>query len=309
MDSMYGKTALKAYQKGPQYGKFNSLYGTGDHPSEGGKIVEGVEGKIHIQGGSKDGKFSRVEGDIMKAHPKEGEYILAQRNGYSSLAEVPVSEEGKRMYVSGLPTFGMPSWDRIQKAWGWGEYSEEAIAEEEIETRLGDFLKTGFESLQKGTDKMLGTDDEVGFIDKQLQEQLEEFGTRKEMLDTAAGRLDTQTAGIQQSMKQYGGTRDIQKKTGLVTGGPDFALEDIETQGEMQMSNIGAGRKDILSQRELIAGQERQATTQSEIDKYKYGTETSTAMAKMLSDYMAATGEDVPEEFYDMFTEYSEQYV
>ena len=143
----------------------------------------------------------------------------------------------------------------------------------------------------------------------QLQEQLEEFGTRKEMLDTAAGRLDTQTAGIQQSMKQYGGTRDIQKKTGLVTGGPDFALEDIETQGEMQMSNIGAGRKDILSQRELIAGQERQATTQSEIDKYKYGTETSTAMAKMMSDYMAATGEDVPEEFYDMFTEYSEQYV
>jgi len=315
MDSMYGKTALKAYQKGPQYGKFNSLYGTGDHPSEGGSVVKGVSGPIHVMAG--------VESDIMKEHGPEGEYILMQKKGYNSFAEVPVSEDGNRMYgwmrdwsskiteryarSGGKEPEGI--WDTAQLAFGWGEYSEEQLDVAETERRLGDLLGTGFESLQKGTDKMLGTDDEVGFIDKQLQEQLEQFGTRKEMLDTASGRLDTQTAGIQQSMKQYGGTRDIQKKTGLVTGGPDFALEDVETQGKLQMSNIGAGRKDILSQRELIAGQERQAMTQAEIDKYKYGTQTSTAMAKMMSDYMSATGEDVPEEFYDMFTEYSEQYV
>ena len=312
---MYGKTALKAYQKGPQYGKFNSLYGTGDHPSEGGSVVKGVSGPIHVMAG--------VESDIMKEHGPEGEYILMQKKGYNSFAEVPVSEDGNRMYgwmrdwsskiteryarSGGKEPEGI--WDTAQLAFGWGEYSEEQLDVAETERRLGDLLGTGFESLQKGTDKMLGTDDEVGFIDKQLQEQLEQFGTRKEMLDTASGRLDTQTAGIQQSMKQYGGTRDIQKKTGLVTGGPDFALEDVETQGKLQMSNIGAGRKDILSQRELIAGQERQAMTQAEIDKYKYGTQTSTAMAKMMSDYMSATGEDVPEEFYDMFTEYSEQYV
>ena len=86
---MYGKKALKVYQKGPQYGKFNSLYGTGDHPSEGGKIVDGVSGKIHIMGDESDGG---IEKKIMEIHGPEGEYILAQRNGYSSLDEVPRDE-------------------------------------------------------------------------------------------------------------------------------------------------------------------------------------------------------------------------
>ena len=36
--------------------------------------------------------------------------------------------------------------------------------------------------------------------------------------------------------------------------------------------------------------------------------ETSSAMAKMMSDYMSATGEDVPEEFYTLFEDYSDQY-
>jgi len=44
------------------------------------------------------------------------------------------------------------------------------------------------------------------------------------------------------------------------------------------------------------------------MDEYKFTTQTSSAMAKMMSDFMNATGEDVPEEFYTLFEDYSDQY-
>ena len=312
-----GKPVLKAFQKGSPHGKFNSLYGTGDHPSEGGKIVDGVDGKIHIMG-------DNIEDAIMKIHPEEGEYILMQRNGYNSFAEVPVSEDGNRKYsrfskwlekkqkkhLSNISDRfyrgGAPEsmWDRVQLQMGWGEYSEEELTEADVEKRLGSFMETGFENLQAGTDKMVG---EGGFIQKQLSEQLEQFGIKKDMLTTAGQRLDTQTTGVQTSMGQYAGARDIQKQTGLITD-TSPALETIETQGEMGMQNIGFARKDIASQRELITGQEGAARTQADMDEYKFTTQTSSAMAKMMSDYMSATGEDVPEEFYTLFEDYSEQY-
>jgi len=313
-----GKPVLKAFQKGSPHGKFNSLYGTGDHPSEGGKIVDGVDGKIHIMGDN------NIEDAIMKIHPEEGEYILMQRNGYNSFAEVPVSEDGNRKYsrfskwlekkqkkhLSNISDRfyrgGAPEsmWDRVQLQMGWGEYSEEELTEADVEKRLGSFMETGFENLQAGTDKMVG---EGGFIQKQLSEQLEQFGIKKDMLTTAGQRLDTQTTGVQTSMGQYAGARDQQKKTGLITD-TSPALETIETQGEMGMQNIGLARKDIASQRELITGQEGAARTQADMDEYKFTTQTSSAMAKMMSDYMSATGEDVPEEFYTLFEDYSEQY-
>ena len=308
-----GKPVLPAFQKGSPHGKFNSLYGTGDHPSEGGKIVDGVDGKIHIMGDD-------IEDAIMKIHPKEGEYILMQRNGYSSLAEVPVSEDGNRKYsrfskwlekkqknyMDRMRRGGSPEsmWDRVQLQMGWGEYSEEELTEADVEKRLGSFMETGFENLQAGTDKMVG---QGGFIQEQLGEQLEQFGIRKDMLATAGEKTELQAVGVQQSMEQYGGVRDQQKQTGLITDNSP-ALEKIETQGEMGMQNIGLARQDIASQRKLIAGQEGSARTQAELDEYKFTTQTSSAMAKMMSDYMSATGEDVPEEFYTLFEDYSDQY-
>jgi len=285
-----GKTVHHAYQKGSPHGKFNSLYGTGDHPSEGGKIVDGVDGKIRIMAG--------VESDIMKAHPKEGEYILMQKKGYDSFADVPVSEDGYRRYGGPNPgAWGkIGSWldknivDPIQQGLSIGEYDPENIATKNVEKRLGGFLEQGFENLQAGTDKMVG---KGGFIQEQLGEQLYQFGVKKEM-------LDTQTTGVQQSMGQYAGVRDQQKKTGLTTD-TSSTVGKIETQGEMAMQNIG-------SQGKMIEGQESAAITQAEIDEYKFTTQTSTAMAKMMSDYMNATGEDVPEEFYTLFQDYSEEY-
>ena len=242
---MYGKTALKAYKQGPQHGKFNSLYGTGDHPSEGGKIVEGVSGKIHIRG-------DNVEDAIMKAHPKEGEYILAQRKGYSSPSEAPVDENtGYRKYGDDDPDFWARAterqtrlhpgeapegtWNTIQSLFGWGEYSEDELGQAEIERRLGTMLETGFESLQAGSDRMLGSE---GFIQQQLGEQLLQLGEQSTMYDIQEKGLDIkedqlagQTTNVQRSMRQYGGARDIQKKTGLI-GDQTLALEDIEFAGK-----------------------------------------------------------------------------
>jgi len=317
---MRGKTAYQAYEKGSRYGKFNSLYGTGDHPKEGGKIVEGVSGKIHIMGGSDDGKFSRVEGDIMKANPKEGEYILAQRNGYRSLDEVPVDETtGYRKYswlskklgfVKAKKTkksvfdifdvFTADWWDKkvsdpLQQKFNIGEYSDEAKRNVELEKMLGSQIGSA----------ITGQEEMEGFIGQQLAEQMTQFGIKKDMLSTASEKLGTQTTGVQQSMGQYAGARDIQKQTGLITD-TSPSLEAMETQGKMQMANIGASRKDISSQRQLIGSQERGAETQAEIDIAQGKQRTQQALASMLSDYMTATGETIDQSFLDMFTDYQE---
>ena len=241
---MYGKTALKAYQKGPQYGKFNSLYGTGDHPSEGGSVVKGVSGPIHVMAG--------VESDIMKEHGTEGEYILMQKQGYNSFAEVPVNEttgylqygwrdllksgwdritgssayEAMDAFAGGYLPGGMQpgemGWregmdryisDPLQQFFNIGEYSDEAARNEQLEKMLG----TQTESAIAGQQKM------EGFIESNLQEQISQFGSQAEMLSTAGKRLDTKTTGVQAGIAgQYGGARDITQKTGLVVTSPVF---------------------------------------------------------------------------------------
>ena len=300
-----GKTAYKSYQKGSRYGKFNSLYGTGDHPSEGGKIVDGVDGKIHIMAG--------VESDIMKAHPKEGEYILMQKKGYDSFAEVPVSEDGYRRYGwrdalsnawRGLDTlaggylpggiapqhtqdqtfgerFDQNIGDPLQQKLGIGEYSEEAKRNVELEKMLGSQIGAA----------ITGQGEMEGFIGDQLAEQKIQFGAKRE-------QFDTQTTGVQEGMGQYGGVRDQQTKTGLITD-TSPALEAMETQGEMQMENIGVGRT-------LLASQERGAETQASIDIAQGKQRTQQSLASMLSDYMTATGETIDSSFMDMFTDYQE---
>jgi hypothetical protein len=314
---MRGKTAYKAYERGSRYGKFNSLYGTGDHPSEGGKIVDGVDGKIHVMGG--------VESDIMKANPKEGEYILMQKKGYNSFAEVPVSEDGNRMYghnflhkitsgisntwdsITGSGAYGamdafvggyLPggmqpgeeTWrggmdkyfsDPLQQKFEIGEYSEEAKRNVSLEKMLGQQIGSA----------ITGQGEMEGFIGEQLAEQKIQFGAKR-------GQLDIQTTGVQEGMGQYAGARDIEKQTGLITD-TSPALEAIETQGEMQMANIGVGRT-------LLASQERGAETQADIDIARGKQRTQQSLASMLSDYMTATGETIGEGYLDMFTDYME---
>ena len=136
-----------------------------------------------------------------------------------------------------------------------------------------------------------GQEEMEGFIGEQLAEQKIQFGAKRE-------QFDTQTTGVQTSMGQYGGVRDQQKKTGLITDTTP-SLEAMETQGEMQMANIGVGRT-------LLASQERGAETQAEIDIAQGKQRTQQSLASMLSDYMTATGETIDPSFMDMFTDYQE---
>ena len=318
---MRGKTAYKAYQKGAQYGKF------GDHVSQGGKVVKGIDGPIHIEGG--------IESDIMKEHGPEGEYILMQKQGYESFAEVPVNETtGYKEYswlskkldnawnsITGSNTYqamdslvggylpggmqpGDETWregmdrvwsDPIQKKLGLGEHDPTYQRNEALEKMLGSQIGSA----------ITGQGEMEGFIGQQLDEQMTQFGVKRDMLSTASGKLDTQTTGVQQSMGQYGGARDQQKKTGLITD-TSPALEAMETQGEMQMANIGAGRKDISSQRQMIGSQERGAQTQADIDIAQGKQRTQASLASMLSDYMTATGETIDEGYLDMFSDYQD---
>jgi len=291
---MRDKTVYKAYQQGAQYGKF----GSGDHVSEGGSVVKGVSGPIHIMAG--------VESDIMKEHGPEGEYILAQKKGYTSFDEVPINDEtGYKQYgkigdawdwLAGPNSVVGKGWGALASVFG---YTEEASKDPDMgistfnmpgeadvrNRKLADILKTQVGSAISGQEEM------SGFIDEQLAEQKIQFGAKRE-------QFDTQTTGVQQSMGQYGGARDIQKKTGLITD-TSPALETMETQGEMQMENIGAGRT-------LLASQERGAETQADIDKAQGKQRTQTALASMLTDFMSATGETIDESYIDMFTDYME---
>ena len=309
---MRDKTVYQAYQKGAQYGKF----GSGDHVSEGGSVVKGVSGPIHIMAG--------IEKDIMKEHGPEGEYILMQKQGYNSFDEVPANETtgylqygywdriksgvsnawdsftGSSAYgamdsvVGGILPGGMQpgemGWregmdkyisDPIQRQFEIGEYSEEAKRNVELEKMLGSQIGSA----------ITGQDEMEGFIGDQLAEQKIQFGAKRQ-------QLDTQTTGLQTSMGQYGGVRDQQKKTGLITDTTP-SLEAMETQGEMQMANIGVGRT-------LLASQERGAETQAEIDIAQGKQRTQQSLASMLSDYMTATGETIDPSFMDMFTDYQE---
>ena len=320
---MIEKKAYKAYTDGAQYGKF------GDHKSKGGKVVEGVTGKIHIQGG--------VETDIMKTHGPEGEYILAQRNGYPSLDAVPRNETtGHNEYFfsrrsrqkmqnwlfgessvwqnnffrgsgvgSGIAAlFGMT--EPAQKDPDMGITTPFNLGPDEEAQRIRD-LGT---MLGKQTESAIAAQEKMeGFIDENLQEQLIQFGAKSEMLDTAEDRLGTQTTSVQRDIsKQYGGVRDMSAKTGLVTAGDDSAmLEDIEFAGETAMEDIGINRQNIGSQRDILASQERGAITQADIDKAKGKQGTQQALASMISDYMSATGETVDDDLFDLFTQYMEE--
>jgi hypothetical protein len=285
---MRGSKAYKAYTNGAQYGKF----GSGDHKSEGGKVVKGVTGKIHIQGG--------IETDIMKTHGANGEYILAQRKGYPSLSDVPRNE------ITGYAQYGDDDnwWDKttdwlfgsesiadkyisdpLQKLFGVSaDYDPDIIQEKEQKGQLKTMLGTSQENIIEGQKK---TEE---FIGDQLQQTLAGFGRQENV-------LDTKTTALQRGLgTQYQAGQNIQTKTGLITSdAPNIRrTEDI---GVSQMKGITGARENIW------AGMEG-AETQAEMDIYKSKQQAQSALAQIYSDYMAATGETISDEQMTLFSEY-----
>jgi len=282
---MRGNKAYKAYTDGAQYGKF----GSGDHKSEGGKVVKGVTGKIHIQGG--------IETDIMKTHGPEGEFILAQRKGYPSLDAVPRNE------TTGYAEYGSP-FSFLNTDWWFGknsiadqiseslqrtfnvsaDYDPDIIQEREQKGQLKTMLDTSQENIIAGQKK---TEE---FIGEQLQNTLEGFGRQENV-------LDTKTTALQRGLgTQHQAGQNIQTKTGLITSdAPNIRrTEDI---GVSQMKGITGARENIW------AGMEG-AETQAEMDIYKSKQQAQSALAQIYSDYMAATGETISDEQMTLFSEY-----
>ena len=281
---MRGSKAYKAYTNGAQYGKF----GSGDHKSEGGKVVKGVTGKIHIQGG--------IETDIMKTHGPEGEFILAQRKGYPSLDAVPRNETtGYAEYGFGA-IFDTDWWfgknsiadqisESLQRTFNVSaDYDPDIIQEKEQKGQLKTMLGTSEENIIEGQKK---TEE---FIGDQLQQTLAGFGRQENV-------LDTKTTALQRGLgTQYQAGQNIQTKTGLITSdAPNIRrTEDI---GVSQMKGITGARENIW------AGMEG-AETQAEMDIYKSKQQAQSALAQIYSDYMAATGETISDEQMTLFSEY-----
>lgn len=300
-----------AFVKSNRYGKFDNLYGTGDHPSEGGKVVKGVNGNIRIQAG--------LESDIMKANPEEGEYVLMQRKGYKSFNDVPVDDDGLRSYGwwsdfkkktgsrlsrgadAGYEDPG--AWDTIQASFGWGEYSDDELSQAETDITLTDMLGTSMGNIESGTTNMMS------FIDKQYAENLKMFDIEEQGFKAQAQKLDLAETDIQSNMGQsIQANQNAQIRSGMVGTPVTNNIEAEERAGTRAIQNVGMGREELGRQEDMFAIKKDQALTQSEIDKYKVGSDNASAMASLLTSYMSATGEDIPDEFSNLFEEFSAQY-
>lgn len=288
----YKKSTWHAYAS-------DSLAGTGDHPAEGGKVVKGVSGNIHIMSG--------VETDIMKVHGPEGEHILAQRKGSSIDNMRSDRNTGNKAY--GL--FG-PS-DQEQQG-----------------NRLEEMFQISKSDIIAGTQTMFD------FMDTQLQQQLQQFGyqedllgiqqqgygIQQERLDLKEEALGTETTNIRRSMEQYGGGGQTQVKTGLQTNADDIVIERLEESGVSAMEGVGQKRDEIDLARQdiklgmdtlnvrgnILTSQMEGVETQTEIDKYNYTTGAGQQIANMITAYMNATGEDVPDEMMSAYEEYMDTY-
>ena len=288
------------------------LIGSGDHPSEGGKVVKGANNQdIHIQGGSKDGRYSRVESDIYNAiskqyGPDEAEFVLANRKGYSDLRDVPISETtGNRQY-------------------GFGDSTSERQASD-----LEEMFQSTTMDIRAGTEQMFGwMDEQLGQQLFQSEQQIELLGLDRLGLDLNERSLDLKEAGlgdqiqgIRGGMEQYGGGQTQSVQTGLITD-EQGTIEQFERQGTMAMGEVGRAREELTIGREnlelargkmdiqedIIGSQMEGITTQSEIDKYNIATSSGQQIANMMMQYMSATGEDIPDEFMSSWESYMETY-
>ena len=284
---MRGNKAYQAYKSGAQYGKF------GDHKSKGGKVVKGVTGKIHIEGG--------VEKDIMKTHGPEGERILAARNNHASVFDSPVNEmtgyheyNGKKLkkWLFGenslwqsTKDFFDPASEFLQQTLKVSkDYDPDLIAEREQKSQFKDMMETSKENIIAG---QLKTEQ---FIGENLQRDLEGFGRQEDRLDL----------GIQNVQSTMGDStkaiRSAQTKTGLISD-PSQNIRKVERAGTTKIGNISSAREDIW-------GNVAKAETQAEMETYQSKQKAQTALAQIFSDYMAATGETISDDNMSLLQDY-----
>ena len=188
--------------------------------------------------------------------------------------------------------------DMLQKAFKIGEYDPDVIKEKERNKELRELLGEQTASAIEGSEQM------AGFIQDKMQQDLKGLDLDLEGLGIDEQGLDQDTITVQRGMKnQAAQVQDAERATGLMTDDTSM-IEDIEYGGTAEIANIGRSRQKIGIGREKIGIGKDTVRTQADIDIAQNRLSTQQALASMLSDYMTATGETLPDDQLQDFMDF-----
>jgi len=146
------------------------------------------------------------------------------------------------------------------------------------------------ESIISQSKEMTG---EGGYFDQQLEQEMEGF-------DIQGAQI---TAGGQQARNQaVQATNQVATQVGQAGFAGSGAADNLQQQ--MLTQSYGAGQQRQFGREGIDLGRQK-AITADDLKRVKYEGDTQAALASMITSYMSATGEDVPDEMMDLFQEYS----
>ena len=258
--------------------KLASQYGKNlDNKSYGGKVVSGISGPIHIEGNlpnrnsyspfSTGRSKSSIQDDIMKAHPKTGESILAIRDGgVKTNQQTGYNEywEWGDEYLS----------DPLQRFFGIGEYGKEEQAKSKLKGAMDKLMGPTISRIDEGTEV---TKD---FIGSQVGSNLASIQENVLQMRTDLGN-------------KMQGIGNIQTKTDLVSSPADAtAVKTVDEYGQAFMRNIGSKTQDIR--------------TKGNYQKWQADTQAKAAKQELISNYITTVGELPPEKYMSVLDDYNQ---
>ena len=290
--------SLKPYQPLIPHGKFNS------------KLVPGRNGKMRIH----ETDNRPIEGMISKIYPaKEAEEILSIR----SEGVQDFDADGNPQYIWGMVAGGLAAagaaygmykgakkrghsglnfskWSlgdihgsqTVAKTMGWGKY----YAEEKKKETLDKMMPGQMEDIMGQSEAML---EDGGYFDQQLGQEMAGFDLQGEQIAASGVQARNQfTNQANQVATQFGGS-------GIASSGAQQ-----QTQQQLLTQAYGAGQQRQFGHDTIELGRQK-ALTADDLKRVKYEGDTQSALASMITSYMSATGEDVPDEMMDLWTEYT----
>ena len=270
------------------YIKPSAKYGIGaDHKSRGGSIAK-VHGKdAHIDLTDKYIKLvwdTKTADDLIVARGKGTRNVVDGAKNYDFGLTLAIGS----LLVAG---YGMGS---SQGWWGKGK-KEKEDREKDLANVKGDLspmLEQGMFATQEAGREMLG---EGGFFDQQLQQQMGKFGVQEKGIEQGGIASRQQAAARSQQAQQQAGV------SGITSSG---SQQDVQQQ--MLSGAYAQGGQRQLGRENIQLGRE-QATTASDIQRTKYTQGMNQQLARMMGDYISATGESVPDDMMKMWEEYTSE--
>ena len=135
--------------------------------------------------------------------------------------------------------------------------------------------------------------EEGGYFDQQLGQEMAGFDLQGEQIAASGVQARNQfTNQANQVATQFGGS-------GIASSGAQQ-----QTQQQLLTQAYGAGQQRQFGHDTIELGRQK-ALTADDLKRVKYEGDTQSALASMITSYMSATGEDVPDEMMDLWTEYT----